>query len=77
MKGANEIRKRTVNSKKGILPDLERLQQSGVEFFIDGEVVHAGEVVKRAVQEPCTYMADYVLGENGTVKQVRLDRVDL
>ena len=76
MKGANE-RKRAVKPKKGILPDLERLQQSGVEFFIDGEVVHAVEVARRTVQEPCTYMADYVLGENGAVQQVRLDRVDL
>lgn len=76
MKGASKSNKKPTSADEKIWSDLERLQQSGVEFFIDGEVVPVGDVVRCTVQEPCTYMTDYVLDEKGTVQQVRLDRVD-
>ena len=76
MKGADKYSKNPMKGTKEILSDYERLQQSGVEFFIDGEVVAVSDVVRCTVQEPCSYMADYVLGKNGSVEQIRLDRVD-
>lgn len=80
MKGANANNRKhggvRVKTAKEVRSDFERLQRTGVEFFIDGEVVHVGDAVRCTVQEPCSYMADYVLGQNGSVKQVRLDRVD-
>lgn len=60
-----------------MLSYLERLQRSGAELFVDGEAVLPGDVLRQTVQEQCTYMADYVLGENGTIEQVRFDRVEL
>lgn len=76
MKGASRCSRNPVKKTKEILSDYERLQHSGVEFFIDGEVVAVSDVVRCTVQEPCSYMADYVLGQNGSVEQIRLDRVD-
>ena len=77
MKG--EYGKNQEVSKAGnrMLSYLERLQNAGAELFVDGEAVLPGEVLRQTVQEQCTYMADYVFGENGTIKQVRFDRVEL
>ena len=77
MKGVCDKQKNTQNAEMEMLPYLEKMQQSGVDLFLDGEAVCFEEVVRHAVWEPCTYMADYVLGENGAVKQIRFDRVEL
>lgn len=58
------------------LPELwQRMHREGAEFFIDGEVVLPQDAVSRAVREDCVYMTDYVWGEKGKIKQVRLDKV--
>lgn len=54
---------------------LEQMQQKGVQLFVDGEAALPGEIATKAVCEGSTYMADYVLGENGVIEQVRFDRV--
>lgn len=56
---------------------LEALQCRGAELFVDGEVVLPGEAVRRTVREESVYMADYVIGQDGRIKQVRFDRVEL
>lgn len=76
MKGACKNHNKKVSAEKSMLPYLEQMQKSGVDLFLDGEAVHFEEVIRHTAQEPCTYMADYVLGENGDVKQIRFDRVD-
>ncbi|MGN0167697.1 MAG: hypothetical protein ACI4AB_06635 [Acetatifactor sp.] len=52
-----------------------QMQNCGVELYIDGEAVSPGEAAARTVRENSPYMADYVIGENGTVRQVRFDKV--
>lgn len=59
------------------LENLKKLQKSGAEFFVDGEAVLPDDALRQTVRECCTYMADYVLGENGEITQVRFDRVEL
>ncbi len=54
---------------------LEQMQQKGVKLFVDGEAAMPGEIASKAVCEGSTYMADYVLGENGAIEQVRFDKV--
>lgn len=76
MKGVCDKQKNAANVEMKMLPYLEKMQQSGVDLFLDGEAVRFDEVVRHAVGEPCTYMADYVLGEDGVVKQIRFDRVE-
>lgn len=54
---------------------LEQMRRKGVELFVDGREAMPEEVVRKAVCEDSPYMADYVLGENGRLEQVRYDRV--
>lgn len=54
---------------------LEQMRRKGVELFVDGREAMPEEVVRKAVYEDSPYMADYVLGENGRLEQVRYDRV--
>ncbi len=54
---------------------LEQMRQKGVKLFVDGEAALPGEIAAKAVCEGSAYMADYVLGENGAIEQVRFDKV--
>ncbi len=54
----------------------QHMHRNGVEFFIDGEIVLPVDAVSKAVREDGAYMTDYVLGEKGKVKQIRLDKVN-
>ena len=54
---------------------LEQMQQKGVKLFVDGEAALPGEIASKAVCEGSSYMADYVLGENGAIEQVCFDKV--
>lgn len=58
-----------------LLPLWERMHQEGVEFFMDGKQMPLSDVLNKAVKEENVYMADYVLGEEGRIEQVRFDRV--
>lgn len=53
----------------------QRMHKEGAEFFVDGEDVLPSDAVSRAVKEDGVYMADYVIGEKGKIKEVRLDKV--
>ena len=77
MKGDSLKNKKSSHAETRLLSYLERLQNAGAELFVDGEAVPPGEVLRQTVQEQCTYMADYVLGEDGAIRQVRFDRVEL
>jgi len=76
MKGAYGNYNGDMTAEKAMLPYLEKMQRSGVDLFLDGEAVCFDEVVRQTVQEPCAYMADYVIGESGDIEQIRFDRVD-
>jgi hypothetical protein len=52
-----------------------QMQSCGVELFVDGEAVSPSEAAARTVREDSPYMADYVLGDNGVLSQLRFDRV--
>lgn len=62
-------------AKNDMLSLLEQMRQKGVKLFVDGETALPGEIASKAVCEGSTYMADYVLGDNGTIEQVRFDKV--
>lgn len=52
-----------------------QMQNCGVELYVDGEAVSPVEAAVRTVRENSPYMADYVIGENGVIRQVRFDKV--
>ncbi len=54
---------------------LRQMKNHGVELYVDGKSVSPGEAAARTVRENSPYMADYVMGENGMIQQVRFDRV--
>ncbi len=53
-----------------------KMHGQGAEFFVDGTPVKWGEAALTAVAEESIYMADYVVGEDGHIAQVRLDRIE-
>lgn len=77
MKGENLKNREPLSADMTMLSYLEELQRSGAELFVDGEAVLPKDVLRQTVREQCTYMADYVFGENGAIEQVRFDRVEL
>lgn len=62
--------------QKDMLSYLEKVHRDGVELFVDGQELGPEEVVRRCVREDSEYMSDYVLGEEGTLEQLRFDKVD-
>lgn len=62
--------------QKSLLTYLEKVHKDGVELFVDGQELGPEEVVRRCVREDSVYMPDYVLGEEGTLEQLRFDKVD-
>ena len=56
---------------------FRKLQKNGTELYVDGEKVSPSQAAAYAVREESPYMADYILGEQGKISQVRLDKVDL
>lgn len=72
---AKESAMETTAAGENMLIFLEQLRQKGVKLFVDGETALPGEIASKAVCEGSMYMADYVLGETGTIEQVRFDKV--
>lgn len=72
----DENHKRRDAAGERLLSFWQKMNREGVEFFVDGEVVRPRDAYSRAVKEDGVYMTDYVWGETGEIKQVRLDKVD-
>ena len=62
-------------ASKCMLSYWQRMHREGAEFFVDGEAVQPADAISIAVREDGVYMADYVMGEKGKIKQVRFDKV--
>lgn len=77
MQDERNTAKETESAGKAISTFMERMQQEGVAFFIDGHSVSPWEPAWKAVQEDCDYMADYIPGEDGSIKEIRFDKVTL
>lgn len=56
---------------------FSKASENGTELYVDGEKVSPSQAAAYAVREESPYMADYILGEQGKISQVRLDKVDL
>ncbi len=71
-----ENRRRDIAAKR-IISAWQRMHQEGAAFYVDGEAVQMTDAVTKVVREDGVYMADYVWGETGKIKEVRLDKVDV
>lgn len=54
---------------------LEQVRQQGVYLFLEGKPSTPKEIAGKCVCEDADYMADYVLDEDGVLKELRYDRV--
>ncbi len=65
------------NGKNALEYQLNIMSKDHFEVYIDNEKVSLDEALDRCVRERSIYMPDYVLDDNGNLKQVRFDRIDL
>lgn len=54
---------------------LENVRKSGVSLFLEGEPASPETIADKCVCEGAIYMADYVLDDDGRLKELRYDRV--
>lgn len=54
---------------------LEQVQNTGVCLFLEGEPATPAVIAGKCVCENMIYMADYVLDDNGILKELRYDRI--
>ncbi len=69
------VRDKMVSDRDKMQTLWKEMQSCGVELYLDGRHVSPDVAARKTVCENSPYMADYVLGENGKVSQVRFDRV--
>ncbi len=72
----DDSNKRRDTAMERTLSVWQQMHRDGAEFFVDGEAVRMTDAVSKAVKEDGVYMTDYVFGEKGQIKEVRLDKVD-
>lgn len=62
-------------NKQHLKEKLEQVQRSGVGLFLEGKPTTPEAIAGKCVCEDFTYMADYVLDDNGVLKELRYDKV--
>lgn len=56
---------------------LNVMRKDEFEVYMDNEKTTLDDALERCVRECSVYMPDYVLDENGNLKQVRFDRIKM
>lgn len=56
-------------------PQLEQMEREGVILYLNGVPSTTEYIMKNCVNEDTIYMPDYVIDENGKVKEIRYDRI--
>ena len=62
-------------SERELKAKLEQIHRSGVSLFMEGHPATPASIARRCVCETEIYMADYVLDDAGSLKELRYDRV--
>ncbi|MCH5276144.1 MAG: hypothetical protein J1E65_09905 [Lachnospiraceae bacterium] len=63
------------NKEQLLQKKLEQVQSEGVSLFLEGEPATPAAIAGKCVCENMIYMADYVLDDNGALKELRYDRI--
>ena len=65
-----------IMEKLEIIKRLSQFVQKGVVLYLEGKLSTPEEVAEcQFVNEDSIYMPDYVLGEGGSLKEVRYDKI--
>lgn len=76
MKELDTERREIEQARSEMLVTLENLRQKGAVFYVDNREVLPYEAVSQVVKEESVYMADYIVGDQGKITQVRFDKVN-
>lgn len=63
------------SAKSEIRMNLEKVNKKGVTLYLDGALASPTKIACQCVRENLQYMADYVLDDEGVLKEVRYDRI--
>lgn len=77
LKGYMNQKRKQFDAAAKMKDHLEEMQKMGAELFVDGEKLSPQDTAAMVVCEENHYMADYVLGKDGNVEQIRFDWVNL
>jgi len=66
------VKKEEIQSMTNRLNDILR---QGVKLYLNGEPATPEGIVDQFIREETVYMPDFVLDENGTLTQIRYDKV--
>lgn len=62
-------------AKKELFSKMNQMAKNGTKLYLDGTPATPLEVAEICVRETPIYMPDYVMDEDGSVKQVRFDKI--
>lgn len=65
------------SAKNALEYQLNVMRKDEFEVYMDNEKTTLDDALDRWVRECSVYMPDYVLDENGNLKQVRFDRIKM
>lgn len=54
---------------------LHKYEEAGIKLYLDGNLSDADHIYHQCVREDTEYMADYVMDEQGKVKEIRYDEI--
>jgi hypothetical protein len=54
---------------------IENVHHHGAQLYFDGKAVGYTEGVLRLVREEHQYMADYIMGDDGNIEQIRFNKI--
>lgn len=63
------------NEEQRLREKLENVRRSGVSLYLEGKPASPEMIADKCVCENTIYMADYVLDDEGNLKELRYDRV--
>lgn len=56
-------------------PQLEQMEKEGVKLYLNGVPSSTEYIMMHCVNEDTVYMPDYVIDENGKLKEIRYDQI--
>lgn len=62
--------------KQNFQKALKRYKKQGVSLFIENQLASPKKIAKMHLREDACYMADYVMDDNGTLREIRFDKIN-
>ena len=63
------------NKAPTILSNLKNINNKGVALYLNGKTATPDEIARHCVNDETMYMPDYIMDNNGLLKEIRYDKV--